>query len=76
MCLPHYVDVADRSVGIERSRILFRRAARPRHWKTTGSPELGNVEAVTYFVNLDKLSHFSARALPNAELRFLLSCLP
>lgn len=30
-----------------------RRAARPRHWKTTGSPELGNVEAVTYLVNLD-----------------------
>ena len=55
VCPPHYVSVDDRSVGIERSRIFFssRRAARPRHWKTTGSPELGNVEAVTYLVNLD-----------------------
>ena len=55
VCPPRYVNVDDdRSVGIEKSRIFFsRRAARPRHWKTTGSPELGNVEAVTYFVNLD-----------------------
>lgn len=58
--------------GIERSRICVGSVARPRHWKTTGSPELGNAEAVTYFANLHNFP-ISRRARSTPPPRFLLA---
>lgn len=34
--------------GIERSRICVGSVARPRHWKTTGSPELDFKKRITF----------------------------